>query len=111
MEIYEAILESLVKEPLTNDQIAYDTSIDCNSLEDRLDFLLQNGLVEDRVIGETILYAITERGATVLKTVSFNRYLAKVSQTLRALDDAIQVLPLLSNQKEQNETNRKDGKY
>jgi hypothetical protein len=42
------------------------------------------------------LYAITERGVTVFKTLNFNKYLGKVSNALSAIDDAMHTLPLLS---------------
>jgi predicted transcriptional regulator len=98
MEIYESILESLVRKPLTNDQIAYEASIDCRAVSDRLDFLVQNCLVEDRIKADKTVYALTERGVMVLRTLSFKKYLVKVSETLHALDDAIQALPSMSDQ-------------
>lgn len=103
LETYEAIMEALVKQSLTNDQIGFEACIDCKALDKYLDFLIQNGLVEDRESGNETVYALTERGITVLKTLSFNRYLMKVSGALRALDDAAKALPLMSNARQENE--------
>jgi len=111
LEMYEAILEALVKSPLSNDQIGYEASIDCKAVSRYLDFLIQNGLVEDRIQGNKTLYAITERGLTVLKTLNFNKYLGRVSETLRALDDAVQVLPLMPNESQPHEEDDTDKNY
>jgi predicted transcriptional regulator len=105
LESYQAILEALVKKPLTVDRIAYETTMDCTVLERRLNFLMENGLVEERPLPKKTLYAITERGVAVFKTLNFNKYLEKVSSTLAAIDEAMQTLPAISKDyKETEET-------
>jgi predicted transcriptional regulator len=111
LETYEAIMEALVKEPLTNDQIAYEACVECKALCNHLDFLIQNGLVEDRENGSETVYALTERGMTVLKTLSFSKYLAKVTESLRALDDATRALPLMSNEAKESEKEDEHESY
>jgi predicted transcriptional regulator len=101
LETYEAILEALMKKPLDVDRIAYETGLDCAVLNQRLSFLLENGLVEERFLTKKTLYAITERGVAVFKTLNFNKYLEKVSHALSAIDDAMHTLPLIS--KDQDE--------
>jgi len=96
LETYEAILESLIKKPLTVDRIAYETSIDCTMINRRLEFLTENGLIEERPVPKKTLYAITERGVAVFKTLNFNRYLEKISSTLSAIDEAMQTIPVIS---------------
>jgi predicted transcriptional regulator len=104
LESYEAILEALVKEPLNIDKIAYGTNIDCTVLARHLDFLIKNGLVEQRQSNRKTLYAITERGMAVFKTLNFQKYLEKVTASLRAIDDALQTMPIISkNINEQEE--------
>lgn len=106
LESYEAILEVLVKKPLTADNIAYETSMDCTVLERYLDFLIKNGLVEERFSGKKKSYAITERGIAVFKTLNFQKYLEKVMKSVMALDDALQVVSAISkntNDKEKTE--------
>jgi predicted transcriptional regulator len=104
LESYEAILEALVKKPRPVDRIAYETDMDCTVLCKRLGFLVENGLVEERPLPKDTNYAITDRGVAVVKTLNFRRYLEKVSNTLSAIDDAMQTLPIISRDyKEQSE--------
>ena len=96
LESYEAILEALVKKPSSIDRIAYKTDIDCTVLAGYLDFLAENGLVEERPSKSNTVYAITERGMAVFKTLNFQRYLGKVTDSLRAIDDALQTMSIIS---------------
>lgn len=105
LESYEAILEALIEKSLTVDRIAYETTIDCTIINRRLEFLTENGLVEERPLPKKTLYAITERGVAVFKTLNFNRYLEKISSTLSAIDEAMQTIPLISKDyREKEET-------
>jgi predicted transcriptional regulator len=103
LETYEAILEALVKKPLTRDNIAYETNMDCAALKSRLDFLLKNSLIEERNRREKIFYALTERGITVLKTLNFQKYLEKIASTIRTMDEALQIVPTITRSKEDDE--------
>jgi len=105
LESYEAILEVLVKRPINVDEIAYKTSIECAALGRYMDFLIKNGLVEERPTSKKTLYAITERGLAVFKTLNFQKYLEKVTASLRAIDDAMQTMPFIS--KSLNEQEKK----
>jgi predicted transcriptional regulator len=96
LESYEVILDVLAKEPTTVDKIAYRVNMDCTVLERYIGFLMENGLVEERFSGKKTLYAITERGMAVFKTLNFQKYLEKVTASLKALDDALQAVPLIS---------------
>jgi len=96
LESYEDILGTLVKKPITMDDIAYETNMDCNSLRKRLDHLMKYSLVEERVSNKKTLYAITERGVAVLKTLNFQKYLAMVADTIRAMDEAAHAIPIIS---------------
>jgi predicted transcriptional regulator len=96
LESYEDILGALVKEPLTTDGIAYETSMDCTFLKQCLGFLIKYGLVDERGSGKKKLYGITERGIAVFKTLNFQKYLDKVANTIRAMDDAYHVLSTIS---------------
>jgi len=106
LESYEDMLGALVKKPLTMDRIAYETSMDCSVLRKRLDFLIENGLIKERSSGKRTLYAITERGVAVFKTLNFQKYLEKVVNAIRVMDEALQVIPTISGRsdKEEKET-------
>jgi predicted transcriptional regulator len=96
LESYEDVLGALVKKPLTIDSIAYKTSMDCITLRKRLDYLIKYSLVEERISSKKILYAITERGIAVFKTLNFQKYLEMVANTIMAMDEAIRVIPIIS---------------
>jgi predicted transcriptional regulator len=103
LETYEDILGAIIKKPLTIDSIAYETNMDCTILEQRLNSLIKYGLVQERISGTKTLYAITERGATVFKTLSFQKYLEKVASAIKVMDEALQVVPTLSKRVENEE--------
>jgi len=96
LESYEDVLGALVKKPLTIDGIAYKTNMDCITLKKRLDYLIKYSLVEKRTSGKKMPYAITERGIAVFKTLNFQKYLEMVANTIRAMDEAIHVIPIIS---------------
>jgi predicted transcriptional regulator len=96
LECYEEILGTLVKKPLTIDSIAYETNMECNVLRRRLEFLIKNGLVEERDSGRKTLYAISERGVAVFKTLNFQKYLEKVVSNIRIMDEAVHIIPAIS---------------
>jgi predicted transcriptional regulator len=98
-----AILESLVKRPLGIDRIAYKTNMHCTAVNQHLDFLIQNELIEERIQGNKILHALTERGITVFKTLDFQKYLKRISNTLREIDEAMQTIQDMSEKKEEKE--------
>jgi predicted transcriptional regulator len=110
LESYEAILETLIKKPRRVDRIAYETGMDCTVLHKRLSFLMENGLVQERPLTKDTKYAITERGVAVFKTLNFRKYLEKVSNTLSAIDDAMQTLPLISRNCE-DQSDEQNEKY
>ena len=102
LESYEAILESLVKEPLNIDAISFETGIDCSILSKRLEFLAANGLVEERVSENSSVHAITERGVAVLKALNFEKYLQKLTSTIKAMDEAYEIIPVISKKRDES---------
>ncbi len=98
LESYEDILESLINKPLTFGQIARQADMNNALLNRLLDFLMENSLIEERATGKKTSYAITERGVAVLKALNFQKYLGKIKDTIRAIDEAMQVLPNMSKE-------------
>lgn len=92
LETYEDILEVVVDRALAVEEIAYEINMDCTVLHERLEFLLKNDLVQERMSGDEQKYAATERGIAVLKALNFQRYLKKVQDKLMVIDDALQVI-------------------
>jgi len=98
LESYEDILESLVNKPLTFGQITRQTDMTDTILNKLLGFLMENSLIEERATGKKTSYAITERGVAVLKALNFQKYLGKIKDTIRAIDEAMQILPNMSKE-------------
>jgi len=69
LEMYIDILKVLShRGPLKLTHIMYKANVNCSVLKQYLDFLIQQNLIEERTVGKKrIVYAITERGVTVLK--------------------------------------------
>ncbi len=69
LEMYIDILKVLARHgPLKLTHIMYKANVNCSVLKQYLDFLIKQNLVEEKSVGKKrIVYAITERGRTVLK--------------------------------------------
>jgi len=97
LEKYLSILETLVPEPLEFEDISYKADIECSMLKRYLDFLLYHKLVEERRLNKKrTVYAITERGLAVFKTLRAQKYFQKLKNILPVVEEASNVGPLLS---------------
>ena len=69
LEIYIDILNVLaLKGQLKLTHIMYKSNVNCKVLKEQLEFLIKNGLVEERILRkERTVYAITPKGIQVLK--------------------------------------------
>ena len=69
LEMYVDILKVLShRGPLKLTHNMYKANVNCSVLKQYLDFLIQQNLVEERTLGKKrTVYAITQRGITVLK--------------------------------------------
>ena len=84
LEMYVDILGVLAhKGPLKLTHIMYKANVNCRVLKEYLDYLLKQGLVEERIIGKgRVVFAVTERGITVLK------YFHELKQALPIVEEA-----------------------
>ena len=84
LEMYVDILKVLAhRGPLKLTHVMYKANVNCSVLKEYLDFLLKQGLVEERVVGKSrVVYAITQRGITVLK------YFRELQQVLPIVEEA-----------------------
>ncbi len=97
LEKYINILEVLVPKPIELEKISYETNIECRMLYQYLNFLRANKLVEKRSSSETkTVYAITERGLAVFRTLQAQKYLRKLKSILPMIEEATEVELLLS---------------
>ena len=92
LEMYVDILKVLgQKGPLKLTHIMYKANVNCKVLKEYLDFLLTQGLIEERVVGKKknrIVYANTQRGIMVLK------YFRELNKALPIIEDEQKELPL-----------------
>ena len=71
--MYVDVLKVLARNgPLKLTHIMYKANVNCNVLKQYLDFLVQQNLVEEQTLHQKrhktkVVYAITEKGRTVLK--------------------------------------------
>jgi len=96
LDKYLNILEVLVQRPQKLDYIAYKTSMECTALKRCLNFLVSNTLVEERTVTDKrIVYAITERGVSVFKTLRALKYLEKLKKCLPTVEEAREIAPVI----------------
>ena len=90
LEMYVDILSVLAhRGPLKLTHIMYKANVNCSVLNEFLDFLMQKELVEERTIKKKrSVYAITQRGLTVLK------YFGELKRVLPIEEEERHVPPL-----------------
>lgn len=103
LESFEDILEALLKQPLTFDCISLDSDIDTQILKHQLDFLMKNGLVEERQSEKNSLFAITEKGVAVLRASELPEIPRKDQGYDKAVDEAFQIIPAIVKQEHRTE--------
>ncbi|MGA2681224.1 MAG: winged helix-turn-helix domain-containing protein [Candidatus Bathyarchaeia archaeon] len=70
IEMYVDILTVLTNRgPLNLTHVSYQANVNCSILKERLDFLIKQGLVEEGAVRkQRVVYGVTQRGMTVLKS-------------------------------------------
>jgi predicted transcriptional regulator len=101
LELYEDILTALADKPLTVDAIAYACNMDCIAIRQRLNFLAKNGMVEENNYKKRKRYALTRRGLAIFKTLTITRRLERLQTTIKNMDDALKMIPALSEYNEE----------
>lgn len=84
LEMYIDILKVLThRGPLKLTHIMYKANVNCSVLKEYLDFLIKQNLIEERTVGKRrVVYAITQKGITVLK------YFRELRQVLPIIEEA-----------------------
>jgi predicted transcriptional regulator len=90
LEQYVDILQILShRGPLKLTHIMYKANVNCNVLKGFLDFLVKQGLIEEKPLGRNrTVFAITQRGITVVK------YFRELKQALPILEETRTPMPL-----------------
>jgi predicted transcriptional regulator len=89
LEMYVDILKVLAHHgPLKVTHIMYKANVNCAVLKEYLDFLIKQNLVEERNVGKSrTVFAITQRGITVLK------YFWELQQILPIIEKTRNMIP------------------
>jgi len=89
LEMYVDILSVLShRGPLKLTHVMYKANVNCSVLKEYLDFLIKQGLVEERPLGKRrIVYAVTQRGLMVLK------YFRELKQVLPIVEEDQRRIP------------------
>ncbi len=90
LEMYIDILRVLAQRgPLKLTHIMYKANVNCSVLKEYLQFLMDHNLVEERTVGKKrVVYAITQRGITVLK------YFRELRQVLPIVEESRNRTPI-----------------
>jgi predicted transcriptional regulator len=90
LEMYVDILKVLAhRGPLKLTHVMYKANVNCSVLKEYLDFLMKQGLVEERTVGKSrVVYAVTQRGITVLK------YFKELKEVLPIVEEARSLMPV-----------------
>ena len=95
LEMHADILKALARHgPLKPTHIMYKANVNCSVLKQHLDFLIQHSLVEEQTLHKKrhttrVVYAISERGLTVLK------YFRELNIALQITEEAQKIPALL----------------
>jgi predicted transcriptional regulator len=81
--MYVDILSVLAhRGPLKLTHVMYKANVNCSVLKEYLDFLIKQNLIEERTAGkQRVVYAVTQRGITVLK------YFKELKQVLPIVEE------------------------
>ena len=84
LEICIDVLKVLAhRGPLKLTHIMYKANVNCSVLKEYLEFLIKQNLVEERIDSkQRVVYAITQRGITILK------YFRELTQALPIIEEA-----------------------
>jgi len=90
LEMYVDILKVLAQRgPLKLTHVMYKANVNCSILKEYLDFLKKQGLTEERILGKRrVVYAVTQRGVTVLK------YFRELKQALPIVEETTNGMPI-----------------
>jgi predicted transcriptional regulator len=88
--MYVDILTVLAhKGPLKLTHVMYKANVNCSILKEYLDFLIKQGLIEERTVRkQKVVYAVTQRGITVLK------YFKELKQILPIVEESRTQTPI-----------------
>jgi predicted transcriptional regulator len=90
LEMYIDILTVLAhRGPLKLTHIMYKANVNCSVLKEYIEFLIKQNLIEERIVGKArVVFAVTQRGITVLK------YFKELKEVLPIVEEAKNQTPI-----------------
>ena len=90
LEMYVDILNVLEQRgPLRVSHITHEANVSCTILKGGLEFLIKQGLIEERIVGKnSVVYANTTRGTQVIK------FFTELDGTLSVKEEDGKILPV-----------------
>jgi predicted transcriptional regulator len=90
IEMYVEIISVLAhRGPLKLTHVMYKANVNCSVLKEQIEFLIKQGLVEERTVGkQRVVFAVTQRGITVLK------YFKELKQVLPIVEETRNQAPI-----------------
>ena len=110
LQNYEELMQALVNRYLSVDSLAFACNMDCIAVNQRLGFLIKNGIVEEKRCHNKRLFALTKRGLAIQKTLVITKRLDQLKTTVKAADEELVALSRFSdpdeksNQQDRSET-------
>jgi len=97
LDKYLDILELVAEGPLKIDHIATKVHMEKSELKRRMNFLVLNGVVNERPIDDNrIVYALNDRGYAVFRTLRAFKYFEKLRESLPVIEEAKEIASILS---------------
>ena len=103
LEVYQDILEGLKSKALSLDCLSYETGIDCTALKRKIGFLVENGLVKERMLKKEICFVVSPKGLAVLRALDVQRHFEIVKNALMTVEDPLQAKTIATKQRSENE--------
>ena len=92
LRCYEDIICVLYNKAKTIDEIAFNLNMNCLNLQAKLDFLLENSLVEERQYNMVRVLALTKRGVAIFKTITISKQLTKLQNNIQKMNKTVRTV-------------------
>jgi predicted transcriptional regulator len=106
LENYEELITALVGRYLSVDSLAFACNMNCVAVDQRLGFLIKNGLVEEKRCHNKTMYCLTKRGMTIQRTLAIAKRLEQLKVTVKTTDETFVAVPKASDHGEEPKQRR-----
>ncbi|MCW4019155.1 MAG: hypothetical protein NWF00_10855 [Candidatus Bathyarchaeota archaeon] len=97
LELCENVICALAKNALTLDSLAFECSTNCVSLQEQLDFLVNNDIVSIEISRDNrAFYVLSRRGLAISRTLKVAKRLEKLQTDLETAH-TLKIIPAFSD--------------